>query len=173
TVKALNPNEASFAVGISGGLDSRIIPYYAQKNGMQIEGFTIGLERPRKLFLSNDFNSANKIAEHFGLERRTLEYNSIPLKTQLDMESNLAPEVGSQIFKIVDVRELKSNVLITGASGFVIGASPLYSSIKHSPLLDHTLLYQSLLGTKPKAAKVKKAINSFTGLSLDFKPKLN
>ncbi|TOQ00874.1 hypothetical protein CGH04_23740, partial [Vibrio parahaemolyticus] len=67
----------------------------------------------------------NKIAEHFGLERRTLEYNSIPLKTQLDMESNLAPEVGSQIFKIVDVRELKSNVLITGASGFVIGASPL------------------------------------------------
>ncbi|MCK8064989.1 asparagine synthase-related protein [Vibrio sp. 1CM7H] len=173
TVKALNPNEASFAVGISGGLDSRIIPYYAKKNGMQIEGFTIGLERPRKVFLSNDFNSANKIAEHFGLERRTLEYNSIPLNKQLDLESNLAPEIGSQIFKVVDVGELKSNVLITGASGFLIGASPLYSSIKQNPLLDHTLLYQSLLGTKPKAAKVKKAINSFTGLPLDFKPKLN
>jgi asparagine synthase (glutamine-hydrolysing) len=173
TIKALNPQESSFAVGISGGLDSRIIPYYAKKNGMDIEGFTIGLERPRKLLLANDFNSANKIAEYFNIERRTLEYNSIPLKEQLNMESRLAPEVGSQIFKVVDVSELKSNVLVTGASGFVIGASPLYSSIKDTPLLDHTLLYQSLLGVKPKAAKVKKAINSFIDLSLDFKPKLN
>lgn len=173
TIKALNPQESSFAVGISGGLDSRIIPYYAKKNGMDIEGFTIGLERPRKLLLANDFNSANKIAEYFNIERRTLEYNSIPLKEQLNMESRLAPEVGSQMFKVVDVSELKSNVLVTGASGFVIGASPLYSSIKDTPLLDHTLLYQSVLGVKPKAAKVKKAINSFIDLSLDFKPKLN
>ncbi|ERM59194.1 asparagine synthase-related protein [Vibrio cyclitrophicus] len=173
TIKALNPQESTFAVGISGGLDSRIIPYYAHKNGMDIEGFTIGLEKPRKLLLSNDFNSANKIAEYFNLERRTLEYNSIPLKEQLDIESRLAPEIGSQIFKVVDVSELKSNALVTGASGFVIGASPLYGSIKESPLLDHTLLYQSLLGVKPKASRLKKAINSFTGLSLDFKPNLN
>lgn len=172
-VKAMHPNEASFSVGISGGLDSRIIPYYAKKNGMQIEGFTIGLERPRKLLLSNDFNSANKIAEYFELERRTLEYNSISFKNQLDLETILAPEIGSQIFKVVNVNELKSKVLITGASGFVIGASPLYDSIKNSTLIDHTLLYQSLLTTKPRLAKVKKAISSLTGLSLDFKPRLN
>ncbi|QIZ77319.1 asparagine synthase-related protein [Ferrimonas lipolytica] len=172
-IRALNPEEPSFAVGISGGLDSRIIPYYAKKNGMQIEGFTIGLEKPRKLFLSNDFNSANKIADHFGLERRTLNYNSIPFETQLNMESKLAPEVCSQIFKIVDVSELKSNVLLTGASGFIIGASPLYKSIKQSPLIEHTLLHQSLLGVKPKAAKAKKAISSLTGLALDFMPKLS
>ncbi|CAE6880922.1 asparagine synthase [Vibrio sp. B1FIG11] len=173
TIKKLNPQEESFAVGVSGGLDSRIIPYYATKNGMNIEGFTIGIERPRKLFLSNDFNSANKIASHFGIERRTLQYNSISFEEQLQMETRLAPEVGSQMFKIVDVGQLKSNILITGASGFVIGASPMYSSMKQSPLVDHTLLYQSLLGTKPRAAKVKKAISSLTGASLSFKPQLN
>lgn len=173
TINAINPNEDSFAVGISGGLDSRIIPYYAKKNGMQVEGFTIGLERPRRLFLSNDFNSADKIAEYFGLERRTLVYNSISFKRQLDIETILAPELGSQIFKVANVSELESKVLITGASGFVIGASPLYGSIKENSLIDHTLLYQSLLATKPRLAKVKKAISSLTGLSLDFKPKLN
>lgn len=173
TIKKLNPQEESFAVGVSGGLDSRIIPYYATKNGMNIEGFTIGIERPRKLFLSNDFNSANKIASHFGIERRTLQYNSISFEEQLQMETRLAPEVGSQMFKIVDVGQLKSNILITGASGFVIGASPMYSSMKQSPLVGHTLLYQSLLGTKPRAAKVKKAISSLTGASLSFKPQLN
>ena len=173
TIKKLNPQEESFAVGVSGGLDSRIIPYYATKNGMNIDGFTIGIERPRKLFLSNDFNSANKIASHFGIERRTLQYNSISFEEQLQMETRLAPEVGSQMFKIVDVGQLKSNILITGASGFVIGASPMYSSMKQSPLVDHTLLYQSLLGTKPRAAKVKKAISSLTGASLSFKPQLN
>lgn len=173
TIKCLNPNEESFAVGISGGLDSRIIPYYAKKNEMQIEGFTIGLERPRKIFLSNDFNSANKIADYFGIDRRTLDYNSISLQEQLSMETTLAPEIGSQIFKIVDSDELKSNVLVTGASGFIIGASPLYGSIKENSLLEHTLLYQSLLSIKPKGAKFKKAINSFTNLSLNFKPQLN
>lgn len=173
TIKKLNPNESSFAVGISGGLDSRVIPHYAQKNNMNIEGFTIGIEKPRKLLLSNDFKSANKIASYFNIERKTLRYDSIPIKKQLDLECQLAPEIGSQIFKIANVDDIKSNTLVTGASGFIVGASPLYDSIKRENLIEHTLLYQSLLSTKPCASKFKKAINSLTGIPLEFKPKVS
>lgn len=172
TVKQLNPNEKSFAVGVSGGLDSRLIPYYAQKNGMDIEGFTIGLEKPNKLFLSNDFNSANKIAAHFNIERKTLNYNSLSFKEQIELESQLAPETGSQLFKVVDPSVIKSRVLITGASGFVVGASPMYSSILDNDLMEHTLLYQSLLTSKPSGSRYKKAVNHFTGLKLKFTPEV-
>ncbi len=172
TIKALNPDESSFAIGVSGGLDSRLIPYYAIKNEMAVEGFTIGLERPRKIFLANDFSSANKIANYFGIQRKTLRYDSLSFEQQLTLESELAPEIGSQTFKIVSPESLSSKVLLTGASGFVVGASPMYSSIKGNDLIEHTLLYQSLLTQKPSAAKLKKAISYITGASLNYKPKV-
>lgn len=172
TIKSLNPDEHSFAIGVSGGLDSRLIPYYAQKNGLNIEGFTVGLEKPNKLFLANDFNSANKIAKHFDIDRKTINYNSMSFKQQIELESILAPETGSQLFKVVDESQIKSNVLITGASGFIVGASPMYSSIHDHDLLEHTLLYQSLLTNKPPRAKYKKALNYFTGANLKFKPEV-
>jgi len=172
TIKKLNPAESSFAVGVSGGLDSRLIPYYALKNDMPVEGFTIGIEKPRKLFLSNDFNSANKIAEHFNIGRRTLPYNSLSFEEQLELECERAPEISSQMFKVVDPAILKSNILITGASGFVIGASPMYGTVRNNELIDHTLLYQTLLSRKPKGAKYSKAISSLTGLSLKYMPEI-
>jgi asparagine synthase (glutamine-hydrolysing) len=171
-IKSLNPNEKSYALGVSGGMDSRIIPHYASKNDMEIEGFTIGLERPRKIFLSNDFNSANKIADYFGIERKTVNFDSLSFEEQLQRETDLIPEVSSQIFKIINPDSIKSNVMITGASGSIVGASPLYSSILNTDLIEHTLRHLSLLAVKPKGSKYKKAISYLTGLSLDYKPRV-
>ena len=167
TIVDLHPDESTFALGLSGGLDSRIIPYYAQKHGMDIEAFTIGTERPRGVLKSNDFRSADQIANHFGISRKTVAFDGISFKEQLEMECELAPETSSQIFKIVDSGSIKSRVLITGASGFLIGASPMYSSILETNLLEHTLRYQSMLGIKPKYSSAKKALNALFGFSFN------
>ena len=110
-----------FGVGLSGGLDSRIIPHYALQNGMKLKSFIIGEKKPRKLFLSRDHKSARQLSQIYKLDHVELEYNSLSFekKQLIDIKQN--PSGGSQIF-IINKDQFNFDILLTGASGMIVGS---------------------------------------------------
>jgi asparagine synthase (glutamine-hydrolysing) len=72
-IKGKNKSGAVYGSGLRGGLDSRIIPYYALKNGMRVKSFTIGERRPHKVFRSRDFKNARELAVYYRFERHEVE----------------------------------------------------------------------------------------------------
>lgn len=167
-IREVNVDTGSFGLGLSGGFDSRIIPFYAKEVGIDLEAFTIGSERPRGVLKAYDFNSADKIANWYGLHRKTIDNFQFSLRQQLDVETEFAPEVGSQLFKVVGAGELNSKNLITGASGFIVGASPMYRGVLDNGLVEHTLRFQSILGPRDSFSSIKKALSIVFGARFNY-----
>ena len=128
-IKQKNSNECKYGIGISGGLDSRIIPYYANKNKMKLNSFIIGKERPNYLFLSNDHYLSNKIAKLFNLKLESFQPDNFNIEDRMNQDVLHNPYGSSQLYKIIDPQKMKFDVLLTGASGYYIGASPNYSKV--------------------------------------------
>lgn len=122
-IKSKNSPQTIYGVGISGGLDSRIIPYYALKYGMKLKSFIIGESRPDKFLLSRDHKNARKIAKYYGLDHYEVEYNSEPFNKKIFWDIRYFPMGVSQIF--VTLRDTVPNfdVLLTGASGLLVGSA--------------------------------------------------
>lgn len=111
--------EVRYAVGVSGGLDSRIIPYYAKKNGMNIKGFILGCKRPHKIFLSKDHKNARSIVDFFNIKHEEVTWNSDCFEKKVEKEIELAPLEPPQFYKYEPYFDF--DCLLTGASGSIIG----------------------------------------------------
>lgn len=164
-----NPIGTKYGLGISGGLDSRIIPYYAKKHGMPISGFIIGEERPNKILISNDHNSSRAVANYFGLQLDSLPFNDLSYAKKNEIDAYNFPLGSSQIFKIPDVNKCNFDVLLTGASGFIVGSSPFYDAIRQLDIVDMVLTQQSDLKIKPPFYRFKKGLNYVFGTGLNIK----
>jgi asparagine synthetase B (glutamine-hydrolysing) len=70
-----NPGR-SYGIGVSGGLDSRVIPYYALKHSMPLKSFIIGQRTPHRFWLSRDHRSARDVASYYGLTHSEVEWDS-------------------------------------------------------------------------------------------------
>ncbi len=81
-IKKLNGN-VIYGLGLSGGRDSRLVAYYAKKNGMNLKTFTIG---DRK---SDAFYISKKLARRLNLEHFELKVNKDFIKySELSLEYN-------------------------------------------------------------------------------------
>ena len=158
-VESHNAKGIDYGLGISGGMDSRIIPYYAKKHNLNIKGFIIGEEKPHKLFKSNDFISSEKIASYYDIPLQKVGYNSLSYEEQLKLDVKNCPCGSSQMFKIVDVDNLYFNVLLTGGSGFIPGSHPFDSYNKSEDIFCIIQNSQTNLFFKPKRYRIKKALN--------------
>jgi len=163
TIKKLNSKDTVYGVGISGGMDSRIIPHYALKNGMKIKSFIIGEEKPHFLLKSNDHTSSDRIVKHFELEHIKLEYNEISYEDKNLLDCLYNPIGSSQIFKIPNIDKLNFDVLLTGASGFIVGSSPFYTKNRYKNLIEILFVQQSDLKLKTNFYRIKKALNYIVG----------
>ncbi len=111
-----------FGVGLSGGLDSRIIPHYALKNGLKLKSFIIGEKKPRKFFLSRDHKSSRQLSKIYNLNHSEYEFSSLPLLTKHRIDIQKNPTGGSQIFFILNEEQFNFDILLTGASGMIVGS---------------------------------------------------
>lgn len=67
-IKDKYPDNTTFGLGLSGGLDSRLVLHYAMKAEMKLRCFIIGESRPHFLFLSKDHKNALRIAKLYNIE---------------------------------------------------------------------------------------------------------
>ena len=170
TIKELNPENTVYGIGVSGGLDSRIIPHYALKYGMKLKSFIVGQEKPHRFWKSNDHISSDSIVDHFKLEHQKLEYNELSYLDKLELEVLYAPSVASQMFKIPNIDKIDFDVLLTGASGFYVGSSPFYSKIRKLDLIEMVCVQQTDLNLKRKFYRIKKGLNYIFGKWFNTNP---
>lgn len=171
-IKEKHPEDTVYGIGVSGGMDSRIIPFYAKKLGMELKSFIIGEEKPNKYLKSNDHYSSDLVVNYFNLEHQKLEFNELSYNKKNQIDCNNAPHISSQIFKIPNVNKCDFDVLLTGASGFIVGSSPFYSKNHKFDLIDTIFIQQSDLKLKPYQYKLKKGVNYLFGNVFNIQEKL-
>lgn len=158
--KELHGKDARYGVGISGGLDSRLIPFYCKKNELHVSAFIIGIPRPNGLFLSNDHRRALEISTYFGLGLQFLDNTNFEFSRLDEMDVQCNPSGSSEVFKIFSKNDVDFDFLITGASGYVVGSSPFYSKSKRSDIVETIIERQTILKKRRRFSRIKKGINS-------------
>lgn len=162
-LKRESSEDDCFGVGVSGGLDSRIIPYFAQRHELPLVAFMIGQERPNGILMSNDHCRSREIIKHYSLDYTLHEYNEVSFQEQLRAECVRIPIVSSQVFKFPNPKKVNFSRLLTGASGYIVGSSPFYSKSLHPEMEDTLLERQTLLRIIPRHFRYKKGINYLLG----------
>lgn len=110
-----------YSFGLSGGLDSRVIPHYLQKNNMRFNSFIIGDKRPNKFLLSGDHKKARTIASIFNCDHRECKWNADVLKKTMAYDLKNNPMGPPQFFK--GQYDTNLDVLITGGNGYIVGST--------------------------------------------------
>lgn len=113
--------DITYGVGISGGLDSRIIPHFCKKNGLKIAGFIFGIKRPNWLFLSQDHRNAGKIADYYEFKMTEVKWTNRNLSKRILEEIKYFPMGSAEFFKYEPIDDF--DVLIHGGNGYVVGSS--------------------------------------------------
>lgn len=120
-IKALC-GDVVYGIGVSGGLDSRVIPHYALKNGMKLAGFNICVPRPHKLFLARSCKKAHQVAKAFGIDYRDVKWNPKTVEDKIQTAVRKYPIGGGRNSFKYEPEMPPYDTLITGASGLVVGS---------------------------------------------------
>lgn len=110
-----------YGVGVSGGLDSRIIPYFAQKFNMRLSGFILGNKRPHYLLKSQDHKNAALISKYYNISLKELKWDKSKLLDKIDYEIKVDPLGSCEFFKFEEMKNI--HVLIHGGNGYIVGSS--------------------------------------------------
>jgi hypothetical protein len=139
SIQALNP-KAVYGVGISGGLDSRIIPHIAMSHGVSLKSFIIGTAKPRGLWLSNDHANARRIATLFDLYHDEIDYDECHLEEKLQQDTTYNPLGDAEIVKTVRC-DLPFDVLLNGQTSMLMirWIAELSNSLNEKDLLNALL----------------------------------
>jgi hypothetical protein len=120
-IKDKNDLNATYGVGLSGGLDSRLIPYYALKHNMHLISFIIGERKPRKFMLSNDHKRAREVTKYYGLDHHEVEYDSEGFENKRFYDIRYNPMSSSQFFKTVRENLPDFDIYLNCTYGILIG----------------------------------------------------
>ncbi|MEA3457331.1 MAG: hypothetical protein U9R21_01485 [Candidatus Thermoplasmatota archaeon] len=78
-IKDKYSDDTVFGLGLSGGMDSRLVLHYAIKADMNLELFNFGYSHPHKLLLSRDHKNSVVIAKHYGVATpKLIEFQNKP-----------------------------------------------------------------------------------------------
>jgi len=175
-IKEKNSTSATYGVGLSGGLDSRLIPYYALKHNMNLKSFIIGEKSPHKFLLSNDHKRARELAKYYKLNHREVEYDSESFENKSFYDLRYFPMGGSNFFISIRKNIPAFDILLTGASGYLVGAA-IPGNAYNDKLSDEDLVNLivenlSLIKSHNKYEKLRIAFNLIFGCCKQSKKKL-
>lgn len=109
-----------YGLGLSGGLDSRIVLHYASKAGITPKCFIYGDAFPHIVLASRDYKNAIEIGKKYGIKKRDIKI----LDTNTNYEQNfiydcdMYPDDNINARIIAGIRRFpRSNILLTGMLG--------------------------------------------------------
>ncbi len=113
--------DVKYCIGISGGLDSRVIPHYARKYDMQLYGFNVCVPRPHGFFLAKSLVNARKIAKAYNIPYREVKWTPDKVEEKVLLKIRKYPlGTGRNTFKYESFFP-EYDILLTGASGEIVG----------------------------------------------------
>lgn len=121
-------DNAIIAAPISGGLDSRLIPYFLIKNNIDAIYFILGKKRPNHLLLSQDYKNARKIAKYYGVKLNEIPYDNKHVIDRWYKDIISSPFFEAQ-FNKSSIFPFQFDTLITGASGGAVDADDICDNI--------------------------------------------
>jgi len=165
--------DVQFGVGISGGLDSRVIPHYAKKHGMRIVGFNICVPKPHKLMLARGCKNARQLIKIFRMPYREVKWNPYTIKNKIMAKTRNYPHgTGGNSFKYESDGMPQFSVLLTGGSGEIVG-SELPKGIQ---FLSETELFEKMkiefmpdLTLSNTSNKLSRALDYLFGTKVNFR----
>ena len=93
-----------YAIGMSGGLDSRVGAYYAKKHGYDIKPIFIGVKRNKLGIKTNDVKRAEAVNGYFGFEPITYyDPRNVDLRSKVIFDAEGAPNMSSNIHQNMGV----------------------------------------------------------------------
>jgi len=115
-VKKINPPNAVYGLGLSGGMDSRVVAYYAKKNDLKLKTFIFGNEKSDAYKISKKLAKLLK-TEHYeiGYYRDFFEF------AEESMEFNPMMNIQYVWYHAIYKNLPKFDVLLTGYGGYVLG----------------------------------------------------
>lgn len=111
-----------YGIGVSGGLDSRVIPHYALKNGMELVGFNVCVPKPHGLLSARSCKNARQIADAFQISYQNIQWDPDTVEQKISASVQCYPLGGGRNSFKYEPKIPVFDVLLTGASGFVVGS---------------------------------------------------
>lgn len=123
-----------FGVGLSGGLDSRLIAHYAKKNKIKIVPYCIGEKYSIFPIKTNGYKVANKIADFFQLDNfKYINYNSENYYVKINNEVFYVPFNPSNISISCLSKIPEFDVMLNGEHGGVF-----FGEFDFRPILNYS-----------------------------------
>lgn len=121
-------DDVVYGVGLSGGLDSRVIPHYALAEGMKVVGYNICTSRPNHFFLAKSCKNAKKMARIWGIPFSLVEWKADKLSDKLQIKIRNYPlGSGRNTFKYETQTLPHFDILLSGATGMIVGSEMPYN----------------------------------------------
>jgi len=128
--------ETKFGVGLSGGLDSRLVAYYCNKYNMKLIPYCIGEKYYIYPIKTQGYKVAKKIADYFCLDNfKFIEYNSESYFRKLFYDIYYLPYINSsiEINPLIHIPDF--DIMINGEHGGVF-----FGEFDFRPLLNYSKL---------------------------------
>jgi len=163
----------AYGVGLSGGLDSRLVAYYAVKNGLNLTSFIVGETKPHGFLLSRDHDSARNIARCLGIKHHfEIEYSTGNFQDRILQDVRDSPMRSAGFLSNVKLPEF--DILLTGFEGGEFFGSTIPATIEKMStrdLVDYMMQRLSLMKVKTSTKMSTIVTILFTALNIPS-PKL-
>ncbi len=164
--------DIKYGLGVSGGLDSRIIPHYTKKHGMNLIGYNLCVPRPNGVFLAQSCKNAAEVARIY----------DIPLKFVKWCPDTVEKKIAEKVIKFplgaarnsfkYDENLPLFDVMLNGGAGEIVGGA-LPANIEQ---LDENQLFDvmreffsSVYYASSFKARASRAMNFIFGLKRNVK----
>lgn len=115
--------DVKYGLGVSGGLDSRIIPHYAKKQGMELVGYNLCVPRPHGIFLAQSCKNAVRLANMYNIPLTLVEWSYKTAKEKVATKAMYYP-LGRARNSFKYEENLPSfNVMLNGGAGEIVGGA--------------------------------------------------
>jgi hypothetical protein len=125
--------DVTFGIGLSGGLDSRLLAHYSKKYGLKLSTYCVGEKYVRFPLISNGYRSANLIAKKLGIDDfKFISYNA-ETYLQKAIEDVLYAPIKSSELAITNLEMAPDfDIMLNGEHGGVF-----FGEFQSEPLLNY------------------------------------
>lgn len=161
--------DVKYGVGLSGGMDSRVVAYYAKKAGMKVEAFNVCVPKPHGLFYAMSIKNARKIAKILDINFHIVPWKPTKLKEKINRSIQSNPYFLGNSMKFEEEGLPKFDVLLTGTGGELLGDSFPNNIDNLSEEEFAAELYKIYAGTAGQTlfGKVVRAMTYLTGIEFE------
>ena len=168
--------DVKYGIGVSGGLDSRVIPHYAKKNGMDIVGFNVCVPKPHGFLLSQSCKNAKKIAKAFDMPYENTRWDAATVEEKIRLKVMHYPLGGGRNSFKFEPNMPKFDVLLTGGSGLIVGSMlPVkINDWSRDELVNFmSSFFNGVNNCRTFSSRAKRGLNYIFGLKLNADSKSN